>query len=229
MKAVIFDKDGTLMAFDPFWAVVADKALSSLAARFGILGYTCEMKRAVGLRNGKTETDSVLCAGTYSDIATVINGALKSCGVSVSTTGKEVAEVFTEHMRDGRVQPVCEDLPKLMTRFRKRGNLLFLVTTDNAAITRRCLKILGISDQFEKIYTDDGTMANKPDPSVIYEIERVYDLRSKDLCMVGDTVTDMRFAKNGGITAICVGESPAAQSMADFRIKNISYLDEFIK
>ena len=35
--------------------------------------------------------------------------------------------------------------------------------------------------------------------------------------MVGDTVTDMKFAKNAGIAAICVGDNEAAREMADDR------------
>lgn len=34
--------------------------------------------------------------------------------------------------------------------------------------------------------------------------------------MVGDTKTDMKFAKNAAITAVCLGNNEGAQSMADY-------------
>lgn len=55
MKAIIFDKDGTLMAFDPFWAVVADAALSKLSLRLGVLQYQNTMKESVGLFGNVTK------------------------------------------------------------------------------------------------------------------------------------------------------------------------------
>ena len=39
-----------------------------------------------------------------------------------------------------------------------------VVTTDNKAITHKCLKQLGIADIFDKIYTEDGHTPVKPTP-----------------------------------------------------------------
>ena len=58
----------------------------------------------------------------------------------------------------------------------------------------------------DRIYTDDGKGHPKPDPYFIQEIIKKYGMKKEELVMAGDTVTDMEFARNGGIKAIGVAD-----------------------
>ena len=71
MRAVLFDKDGTLMQFVPFWAAVADKALSALSLRLGAPEKAAALKAAVGLHGDAVAGDGVLCAGTYAQLSLI--------------------------------------------------------------------------------------------------------------------------------------------------------------
>ena len=46
--------------------------------------------------------------------------------------------------------------------------------------------------------------------------------------MVGDTVTDMKFAKNAAITSVCVGSKENARGMADYTFQNAGEFLDFI-
>ena len=228
MKAIIFDKDGTLMAFDPFWAGVADAALTALSCRLGVSQYQEELKRSVGLRGKTTEKNSIIQKGTYKQAAEAINAVLKRVESPAQVSGQEIEAIFLESTDHGEICPACEGLPQLMKKLRDRGLLLFLVTTDIPAITYQCLDGLGITGFFQEVITDNGAFPAKPDPSAIRYLLEKYRLEPEEICMVGDTETDMLFAKNGGIMGILVGCEPLKNSDV-IRIPDVSYLDTVVE
>ena len=84
MRAVLFDKDGTLMQFAPFWAPVAERAFAALSARLGAPQRAAALKEAVGLTDGGIQSDGVLCAGTYAQMAQIVRRLFPESGASVT-------------------------------------------------------------------------------------------------------------------------------------------------
>lgn len=228
MRAIIFDKDGTLMAFDPFWTVVTDAALSMLAARLGATQYEEEMKRTIGLDGGVIAEDSMIRSGTYAQAADAINEALQGHGFPARTTEAELAELFAKCADRGVILPTCEGIPELLEKLQDEGYLLFVVTTDTPAITQRCLDDLEISRYFCEVITDNGSFPAKPDPGVLHYLMEKYSLSAENVWMVGDTDTDIRFARNGGIAAIRVGERGSSACPEDMLIRDVTCLRSLI-
>ena len=54
-----------------------------------------------------------------------------------------VVSAYNENFDAGEVKPTCPDLVEVLTEFKKQNKRLAVVTTDNAYITRKCLKNLG--------------------------------------------------------------------------------------
>ena len=83
------------------------------------------------------------------------------------------------------------------------------------------------------IYTDDGEMPAKPDPYCIYALCEKERISKTEIIMVGDTLTDTRFAKNGGIKVIGVAQNDENKRIlemeADVVIPDISYIFEVIE
>lgn len=201
IKGIIFDKDGTLMRFDEFWLPAARAAAETILRDLGCGEDAAEdMLRAAGAYDGIRGS---LCSGTYADIADAFGGVIKkSCKKPVPDNMEEITRGAFEKSTDcGKIVPVCGDIKGVLDRLKKKGISLFLVTTDGADITKKCLDGLGITGCFDGIYTDDGEGKTKPDPYYIYQIEKEFGFAPDELIMVGDTLTDMEFAKNGGIAA----------------------------
>ena len=213
MRAVLFDKDGTLMQFSPFWVPVADRAFSSLAARLGAPQRAAALKEAVGLKDGSVRNGGVLCAGTYAQMALVVRRLFPERGAQIAA--EEMKALFLEFAGEGEVVPTCKNMREMLISLRRSGLLLFAVTTDFPEITRLCLAGLQIFELFEEVYCDDGVHPAKPDPAVIREIAEKYGFSPREMCMVGDTATDIAFARAGGIRSICVGSVAGADDYLD--------------
>ena len=207
IKGINFDKDGTLIRFDELWIPAAEHAagliLDKLGADESLAG---AMLREIGAQAG---ISGLLCHGTYRQIAEAFGRVLGGAGIpfDIEELYTLTCEAFRRGAEHGRIVPVCDGLGKVLERLRAYGIRLFLVTTDEENITRRCLENLGITDLFDRICTDDGIAPSKPDPHYINMIIREYCLDPDELIMVGDTLTDIEFAKNGGIKAVGIAAS----------------------
>lgn len=236
---IFFDKDGTLLDFDAFWVVVTRHAISDVLKRF------CELDRKMieeeverilpllGVVDGVTDTDGILCKGTYEQIAEVLGQALRkyNCEESVDVICRAVLEAYEEHADKGQIRPTCSELKETVEQLRNMGIRVCVVTTDNPQITRHCLETLGILEFFECVYTDDGRVAPKPDASCIEDYCRRTGVSRDRIWMVGDTMTDVLFAKNAGITMIGVGNANNRKKLEQDAwavLQDVSYLPGII-
>ncbi len=229
--AIMFDKDGTLIDFDAFWVSVSVRAIEDVLARVGMENTLAPaILEAFGVRDGVTDVNAVLCKGTYAEMGEIVyeilkeNGCTRPCGEVVAL----VLDAYTRHADAGEVKPTCPELRDVLTDLKKRGIKLAVVTTDNEPITRKCLRDLGIEALFDRIYTDDGVTPTKPDPFCARDFARVAGVDAEELVMVGDTMTDIRFAKNAGIRAVSLAAKEGSRAVlsphADAVIRSMTEL-----
>ena len=209
MKAdlIIFDKDGTLIDFDAFWVSVSINAIKYVLKELGREDIPVgEALSAIGVEDGVTDIDGALCKGTYFEIAEIIYGVIAShgCDTEREAVIKLIIDGYNICADTGVVEPTCEGIVPYLNELKANGIRLALVTTDNPYITEICLKKLGAYELFDRIYADDGEHPTKPDPYYANELMREFCVRGENMIMVGDTMTDVRFAKNAGIYAVSV-------------------------
>ena len=234
-KGIIFDKDGTLLDFDAFWVKVSVVAIKEFLSEIGAeFVDASEILTAFGVRNGKTETNGVLCKGTYEQMGQIVYDILIKHGVSVpqSVVTDRVEAAYEQNAEAGEVKPTCPDLAKVLTGLKNKGIKLAVVTTDNPHITHQCLEKLDIVELFDRIYTDDGQTPTKPNPHCAWEFCREFGLHREHVVMVGDTLTDMSFAKNAGIMGVGLAADNHAKAellpYASTVISAISHLPEIL-
>jgi HAD superfamily hydrolase (TIGR01549 family) len=139
---------------------------------------------------------------------------------------------YKSNAETGDVKPTCENLASVLAELKKQDKKLAVVTTDNREITLKCLKALGIEKMFDKIYTDDGVTPVKPDPYCVNDFCASFGLDKTKVIMVGDTMTDMNFAKNAGISVIGIAKSEGNRNIlspyAHALIDDPSYILELL-
>lgn len=155
------------------------------------------------------------------------------CNVSCKEVTDVVTDAFGKNSDAGEVKPTCPNLAEVLTLLKKRNKKLAVVTADNEEIARKCLKKLGIEDLFDKIYTDDGKTPVKPDPYCAGDFLRLTGLEKDNIVMVGDTMTDVSFAKNAGIAVFGVAKTDKNKAVlspfADAVIPNLSSLLDILE
>ncbi len=219
IKGIVFDKDGTLLDYESFWIPVAEGAIGLLTEGSELSDRAGELLAAIGAYDG---IKGVLCHGTYGNITDALNEYL---GEEVFTVG-QVSKAFADSVHLADVLPTCGDIRGLFEKLLSRGIILAVVTSDNASLTEYCLSKLGIADMLHAVYTDDRVHPSKPDPYYMNKFCSEYGFKPCEVMMVGDTMTDMRFAENAGCVAVGVGKyAPELLSRAaDFIISDISQI-----
>ena len=208
-EAVIFDKDGTLVDFDAFWVSLSEVATRDVLQRLGQREELLwDVLEAFGVHCGETDINSVLCKGTYTEMAEIFSAILEKNGYRISSDALEILlrEAYNTHAPEGEVKATGETLRQVLLTL-KKSKKLAVITTDNEQITLLCLNKLGIADLFDKIYIDDGEMAAKPDPASALDFCRSFGIKKENVVVVGDTLTDVLFARNAGIRMVGVAKS----------------------
>lgn len=230
-EAIIFDKDGTLIDFDAFWVAVSREAIGRIAELYGMpAAFSEEALSAFGVHNGVADMDGVLCKGTYEQMGGIVYELLLKFGAAADRdrVTEELEEAYACSADAGVVKPTSPKLASVLSELSARGVMLAVVTTDNEEITERCLKALGVSEIFDRVYTDNGEFPVKPDPYCARDFLKFVGTTADKALMVGDTMTDMIFARNAGLRAVGIGntEEKRARLMpyADFVISDMSEL-----
>ncbi len=224
IKGIVFDKDGTVLDYESFWIPVAEGAVSLLLDKIGESGRLAAALDAIGTYDG---IKGVLCHGTYGNIADSINDALGKSYFDGETVGK----AFSDSVGLAKVSPTCDNIRGVFEKLHEDGLTVALITSDNASLTEFCLSELNILDLFDKIYTDDGIHPSKPDPYYMHSFCSEFGFEPCEVIMVGDTMTDVDFAKNSGCHSIGVGRyaPELLYGKADHIAPDISYVREMIE
>ncbi|MBR6793827.1 MAG: HAD family hydrolase [Clostridia bacterium] len=233
--AIIFDKDGTLLDFDAYWVAVSEKALNKLLSALGRADIPLEeLLAALGVQDGVTDFDSVLCKGTYEEMGGVVHEVLvrHGCTLPRAETDRMVLDYYTEFKEAGVFRPTCVGLKEALVALKERGIRLAVVTTDTVEIARYCLERLGILELFDAVYGDDGKTPAKPDPYAAEALCAAFGIGKERVVMVGDTMTDLRFARNAGIQAVSVAKEARQRAFlqphADLVIREIAELPALV-
>ena len=203
IKGILFDKDGTILDFYKMWFQLSADAIRDVAVLYNCTEKLNEMLASVGIHGTILEPGSVLACGTYPQIAQSIYKIMFPEKDMPESFLNELMQVTKKYVLQSDPIPTC-DLRKTFDLLHKMGLKLGLATADETENALYCLRKLNIIDAFDYLGTDDGKIAPKPAPDLLIRFAEIFKLQPHEIAMVGDTVSDMRFAKNAGAIAIGV-------------------------
>ncbi len=191
IKAILFDKDGTLLKFSDIWVDSIVKYLSKKN-----LNHDAKKKlfKKIGVKeNNEVEENSILSSETVEDLALIFSEFMDE---SPEEIYKDIDDFLLEFLKENKseIKETC-DLKSLFTDLKNRGIIIGLFTSDNYRQAKYSMEYLNL-DSFIDFYAAADLYEKKPSIESLEIFKKKYSLRDQEIIIVGDSKVDMIFGKD---------------------------------
>jgi phosphoglycolate phosphatase len=196
-KAILFDKDGTLIAFTETWTPllqrlaleVADGDQSEAARLMQVGGFEAQ--------SGSYRAGSELAAGTTGGIVTLWTG--HKSGDAFDAWKSRFDAAFADEGSQFAV--AVSGLEDTLIHLRQRGLALAVVTNDGELAARRTVQKLEVEHLFSAVIGYDSVQNPKPAADPVHLACELLGLSPHETIVVGDNLHDIEMARNAGAGA----------------------------
>ncbi|QIE41941.1 HAD family hydrolase [Meridianimarinicoccus aquatilis] len=197
IKAILFDKDGTLFDQNKTWANWWREFLLDMAGRDVSLAR--KLGEAVGfeLDFAAFHSDSTLASHTPHDVAKALLPLLPGASLAGIVTRMSTMSATVAQAEATPLLPLMDELVR-------RGLRLGVVTNDLEQPTRSHLREASVETAFEHIIACDSGFAAKPAPDMLLAFCEFTGIDPRYVVMVGDSMQDMVAARACGMPCVAV-------------------------
>ena len=206
IKAIIFDKDGTLFSYGKIWGPIVSDYLEKGLASIKLdedtrREYMAKLIRETGFGpDGEVYPDGVI----FSD--STIHSFWRIFRLTISykvnpfyvgklfhSFGKDKGSIVEKAIRESHFP----DANSVIRKAYEKGYIIGIVTDDTEASAKVFLEKMGVTQYISFLRTKDDRTKRKPSPEALAEFCSEFGLESSEVAVVGDSLSDMRFAKKG--------------------------------
>ena len=230
IRAVLFDKDGTLIDYRATWLAANRAAASDLAAAAGCPpAFADELLRRLGYEpaSGAFAPDSPLLWASNGEIAARWSAQPELAGVA------DVLALVEHRFADQDAFPPIPvtDLAALFDRLAARGLALGVATMDTTAAAEAMLARFALRERVAFVAGADGGFGLKPEPGMVQGFCAAVGLAPAAVAVVGDNLADLAMARAAGAglaVAVLTGGCPPAalEGVADLVLASIAELED---
>jgi len=228
IRAILFDKDGTLVDFQRTWGPATHTVLTQLCN--GDRG-AFDRLAAVSLYDA---AERRLLPGSPVVIETTYGyGKLWAEALGVPLTAEFVDQIDRMYFQTtlDHLTPIG-DVKALLGALAARGLRLGLMTNDADANTRAQMQRLGLDRLLEFIAAYDSGYGHKPDPDPVLAFAAFAKVDPAEIAVVGDTAHDLVAARAAGSVAVGVLSGPVPRERlephADVLLGSIAELEAWL-
>lgn len=190
IRAILFDKDGTLLQFTEGWVdsivgFLENKILDDKKKR--------KLFKEIGIReDGGVEENSILSSETAMDLAIIFSKYLDE---DLDEIYRELDDHLLNYLKENNkfIRETC-DLRSLFEALRERGILIGIFTSDNYRQAKYSMDYLGL-DPFIDFYAAADIYKKKPNKESLEVFKKKYSLEDQEIIIVGDSRVDMVFGE----------------------------------
>jgi phosphoglycolate phosphatase len=197
IRAICFDKDGTLFDFGATWETWAKAFLMRASKGDSVRATRIGLAIGFDLSVGKFAADSIVIAGTPGEVT----DALLPHFSDFSRTA--LLDMLNEEATLAPQKPAVPLVP-LLEAFRADGLALGVATNDSEVPARAHLDAAGVTGLFDFIAGYDSGYGGKPAPGQLLAFAAAVDVPAEQIVMVGDSTHDLRAGRAAGMWTIAV-------------------------
>jgi phosphoglycolate phosphatase len=230
IRAVLFDKDGTLIDVNATWIPIYRDMLMDICAT-DITGAEALMAKAgYDKAAEKFRAGSILAGGTTRQLVAVLWPDL--AGKAVDERVRLLDHGYTHLVRE-RLTPLMPLAP-ILAELRAMGLKLGVATNDSHVSAIAHMTQVGVIGEFDGIIAADTVPVPKPSGHMIRKFSEMTGLPPTAIAMVGDNHHDMEEARNGGAgLAVAVLSGNAAHEdiahLADHTLASVAELPALLR
>ncbi|KZL18865.1 Phosphoglycolate phosphatase [Pseudovibrio axinellae] len=200
VRAILFDRDGTLIDFNKTWGTVLQHVLMDLAD--GDVSLAKELGRLV-----KFDYDKSACESGSPILTNPPSGYSEPWALHL---GVRFDRVFIDRIEALLLEHAAEcvapfeDTASSIKALSEAGLPIGLATNGTEASAFAQLKKLGILDYFTFVVGYDSGHGEKPEPGQLFGFAEHTNIEPQYIAMVGDSLHDMHAAQNAGMLRVGV-------------------------
>ena len=197
VKAILFDKDGTLFDFNKTWGPWFFDILNELSQGSHKILNELSLLLDYDLKNKVFKFNSPFIAGTEGETVSKIVSFMPNLKKD------KLVKWLSNKSKDVSGYPVL-NLKKTLKELNEMNILMGIATNDNEIGAQNQLKESKIDHFFNYVYGSDSGFGFKPECGMQDEFLRVSKLHPKHVLMVGDSYADIISGKKAGMKTIGV-------------------------
>ena len=200
IKAILFDKDGTLFDFNATWGAFAQLMITQEAGGDATLEERLATVLGFDMAEGQFRQASIVIAETVEVVAEAIMPV-----VGESDKAALMARLKVGSMQVPQIEPT--PLRPLLTQLRSMGLVLGVATNDSESSARHGLA--HVLEQFQFIAGFDSGYGGKPASGQMFGFCAAVDIAPEHCVMVGDSLHDLHAGRVAGMRCVGVLTGPA--------------------
>jgi phosphoglycolate phosphatase len=229
IRAILFDKDGTLLDFEATWTPLYRRMALDLADGDAVKGERMLANGGFDPVLGRVKAGSVLGAGTTDQIVSLWFPEL--VGRPFGAMAERIDALF--HAHGAKYSVPVADAEATLDSLAAAGYEMGVATNDATIAARTALASLGLDRHLPHIFGYDSVPNPKPAGDIVHAFARAAGVVPEEVAVVGDNRHDIDMARNAGAglaIGVLTGNSRRADldPYADVVLDSIAELPDWL-
>ena len=207
IRAILFDKDGTLVDFNRTWGPAVQSVLKDLARGSAV------RFRKLAAASGLVDEACFLPGSPVIDQPTTVFAAPWAIILGRPADPAFFAEIDRQ-LRQATMAHLTAigDPTTVLAKLAGQGYRLGLITNDAEATARTHARMLGLDHVLEFVAGYNSGLGAKPEPGPVIAFAAAVGVPTNEIVVVGDSALDVATARNAGARAVAVLTGPQSSA-----------------